>query len=579
MNKALEFLKTTDWEYKEVPNDQYNIKVCPLCKDERNKFYMSKEGLWDCKICGNAGNLYQLKTKIGGIDDIMNTAKLFADKKELDSSIINEYIEELKENKEAYEYLTKVRKFTDKTINFFKLGSENDWIMIPHFQDGKLWNIKSRNFKQKDFRRISGQPSILFNIDNINPKRETLVIVEGETDCMATWQLGVENVVGLTVGAGTFLPEWIPYTLKFKEIIICLNSDVPGQRGARKIAEKLGETKCKNVVLPTKDVNDFLLERSREEFITLLKEAKPFDIQNISSVSEFIKKIDDWFIKDGALSGMSLPFPAINNMVKGFKEEDLILLTGDTSVGKTTLSLNLLHSFLNQGKRCLGFFLEGKVMYYLLRMMSMESGIKIEELNADPEKWENLKNKFVDYPMFIYSGTQSDLNITKLSKLLQIAIQAHDIDFVVIDHLQKIVKDDRDVVQEYSRVVSTLKDLAVDLKIPILLIAHIRKPDNERKRINMHDVKSSSTIYQEADIFLALWNKNNEDAEPDLYLSILKNRMGESGDFRIVYEKETGVIRERIENIDKEPIRKKIKKEQPKDKAEELDVEIDETIE
>ena len=57
MNKGLEFLETTTWEYKEVVNQQYLVKKCPLCYDERSKFYINYDGLWDCKICGNSGNL------------------------------------------------------------------------------------------------------------------------------------------------------------------------------------------------------------------------------------------------------------------------------------------------------------------------------------------------------------------------------------------------------------------------------------------------------------------------------------------------------------------------------------------
>lgn len=575
-NKALDFLKTTDWEYKEVTGEQYNVKKCPICGDERDKFYMSFEGLWDCKICGAVGNLYQLKAKIGGLDNITSINKLFVNKKELDFSLLEEYEEDLKSNEDAYEYLKEKRKFDDKTIKHFRLGSDGDWIVIPHIQENKLWNLKMRNFREKEFKRVAGQPSVLFNYDNLNPKKKTLVIVEGETDCIATWQLGVQNVIGLTVGAGTFLPEWIPLVMKYEEIIICLNSDAPGQKGAKNIAEKLGITKCKNVILPTKDVNDFLIEREPKEFIQLLKDAEQFNVQNITTLNEYIENIDEWFDKDGALNGLSLPFEKINSILKGFKEEDLIIVTGDSGIGKTTFTLNILKHFIQNNKRCLGFFLEGKIMYYILRMMSMERGVKVEELKDDIEKWEDIKNDFSDYPLYLYSGMQADLNADKLLKLLPIVVKAYNIEYIVIDHLQKIVKEGKDDVQEYSRTVSSLKDMAVDLKIPILLVVHVKKLNN-KKRIGMHDAKSSSSIYQEADAMLAIWNKNNDDSEEDVYVTILKNRMGEGNiDIRMIREGENGIFRERIENIDKEPLRKKKQEIVKKEKS--LNIDIDDTI-
>src|SRR3990167_5289055 len=100
MNVALDFLSKSGWEYREVPNQQYNIKICPLCSDERWKFYMSHDGLWDCKICAEKGNLYQLKGKLGGIDEITSISRLFENKKELDIEALNDRSEERREGKE-----------------------------------------------------------------------------------------------------------------------------------------------------------------------------------------------------------------------------------------------------------------------------------------------------------------------------------------------------------------------------------------------------------------------------------------------------------------------------------------------
>ncbi len=566
MNIALDFLAKTEWEYKEVANKQYSVKVCPLCGDERWKFYMSYDGLWDCKICAESGNLYQLKGKLGGIDEISSIDSLFRDKRELDIKILDEYVNSLKNDKNAYEYLTKIRGFTPETIEKFKLGVDGNWIVIPHFQNEKLWNLKMRNYKEKDFRRVSGQPSVLFNIDNIDLKKKALVIVESETDCIAASQMGIKNVVGLTTGAGTFLPEWIPFTLKFKEIYICLNSDTAGQKGAYSMAEKLGLEKCRNVILPVKDVNDYMQEHTGDDFYKLVKNAKRFNIKNIKDVAEYIRDLDEWLDSGEALNGLELPFPKINKYLSGFKEEDMIIISGDTGVGKTTICFNIVDKFLKNGKRCLVFLLEGKIKYHLLRMMSAETHVKTADIQKDKTivpDWEEVKKRFSDYPLYFYSGTQSDMDPKKLAELLMAAVKLYDIDFVMIDNLQKFVKGDFDlVVQETSRTVSSIKDLAVDLKIPIMLITHIRKPVKGANRVTMHDAKSSSTIYQDADIYLTLWNNKTDNQEgDDMVLSIEKNRMGEGGiDIRMTYEKEIGEYHERAGDAEKVVKRKKIDK-------------------
>lgn len=556
MKKGLDFIIKNKWVYKEVTDNQCNVQVCPLCGNKNWKFYIEKDsGLWDCKICGEAGNLYQLKGKIyGNISEISST-DIFKNKTPLNEDEIVKTQTDLKTNVNAYKYLTETRKFSEDTIKKFKLGSNGEWITIPHIQDSKLWNIKYRNYVNKKFQRVQGQPSILFNIDNIDKARETLVIVESETDCIAASQLGINNVVGLTTGASAFPAEWVPYTLPFKTIYVCLNSDAPGQQGARKMAEKLGIEKCKNVILPTKDVNDYLIDgHTSKEFIELIKTAKKFDIKDIKKMSDYVDEIDSWIKQDGLLGGLRLPFKKVDKILNGFKSEDLIIVSGDTGVGKTTLSLNILHTFIKNNHRCLGFFLEGKIMYYIMRMMSMESKKVYNDLTTNEEDWNKLKLNFSDYPLYFYSGAQSDLDTKKIKEILTAAVKLYDIEYVMIDHIQKFVKDDRYATQETSRAVSEMKNLATDLKIPILLISHIHNIEQGRKRITMFDAKSTSTIRQEADTYVTIWNdKGKNDEEDDMVLTIEKNRMGEGGiDISMVFEKELAIYRERIPGIDPE---------------------------
>jgi len=531
-----------------IKSEKFSGYVYDLTIEDNHSYTISSIAVHNC---GDSGNLYQLKAKLDDLDDeIIGIDKLIQQKYEpLDSEVLEQYIQNLKNNKEAYDYLTDKRGFSDETIKFFKLGCESDWITIPHFSKGKLWNIKTRNYKNKDFRRVQGQPSVLFNINNIDIFKPTITIVESETDAMAAWQMGIKNVVGLTSGAQTFLPQWVKWIQQFNTVFVCLNSDTAGQQGARKIAEKIGLDKCKNLILPTNDVNDYLLEKDSSKFINEFADAKKFNIRNISDISTYINNIDEWFVEDGALSGLSLPLTELNEKLKGFKAEDLIVIAGQSGIGKTTFSLNLLNKFCKDGHRCLAFFLEGKIMYYLLRMMSIEREMTIDELPEDKDAWENIKKQFLSYSLFFYSGAQADLGTEELKDLLKAAVKLHDIEFVVIDNLQKFVRDEYQVVQQTSRAVSILKDLAVDLDIPILLVSHIRKIPVDRKRITMYDAKSSSTIYQDADVYLTLWNNKNideKDAPDDLILTINKNRMGDSEyDISVNFKKELAIFVEK----------------------------------
>lgn len=529
--KGLQFVNNHNIEYKNATDTELVIKVCPFCGDDRYRLYLNKEkGLYDCKICGQQGNLYQLSAKYGVLDEISKPDMLRKKYKPLNIDMMTNAVEELKTNKKALAYLHS-RGFNDETIKFFKLGVHDEWIMIPHFFEKDLWNFKMRTFEgEKHFKRISGQPTVLFNADNLDYSKKSIFVVEGETDCMAGWQMGIKNIVSVTGGAQTFKPEWLPIFTKFKNIIIILNSDEAGQKGAEKLAEKLGYQKCKNVILSTKDVNDYLRDGKNEKipFTEFIKtNASQFSVKHVSKVADYIDKIDDWFDTDGALSGLQLTeFPVLNKLLGGFKAEDLIVMLADSGVGKTTWTLNAMLQLLKEDGRCLAFCLEGKINYYILRMMCVHTGKTIEHLRDDEREWEILKDEFSEYELYFYSGPQVAMDPQKLTELLPVAVKLYDIDFVMIDNLQKFVRGVSDVFQRTGEAVSLLKDLAVDLKVPIFLISHITKRKaTDRDPITMHDAKASSTIYQDADIVLIINVKKDGSYE----MVVEKNRMGEGG--------------------------------------------------
>ena len=570
MHDVLDYIIKKGWVYKEIAGNQYNIKQCPFCFNDKWKFYTHKEeGLWDCKVgsCGEKGNLYQLKAKLGDLSEFSSTKKMFSSQyKDLDISEVDRYEKDLTINTEAYQYL-KNRGFKDETIKYFRLGSSGSWITIPHFQEGKLWNVKKRNFLEKTFIRVKGQPTVLYNIDNLNYNKSAIVIVEGEFDCIAARQMGIENVVGLTGGASTFKPEWIKFIQKFSKVFLCLDSDEAGQKGAYKIAEKIGFTKCRNVLLPVKDVNDFLLKHSSEEFIKYFGTAKSFNLKNISSISDYLRDIDK-YLDDEKTSGLHLTYQKLNSILDGgFKPGDLIILSGDSGKGKTTLALNFAHQFLQQGKKCMAFLLEGKIMYCILRMMSLEAQKSWKELRDNEEEWTALKKKFAGYELYFYSGAQSDMDSKKLKELLPAGVKLYDIDFVMVDNLQKYVRGGNDLFQRTGMAVSELQDMCNDLKIPILLISHITKPYGKKiERVTMHQAKASSDIYQIAGINLTLWKKNTDKENNIMKVTVEKNRMGEGNidiDFEFIPELATFRESTKIQKTDKE-----IKKEEKKGEEE-----------
>lgn len=538
MSKTLEFLEDNKIDYVPASGSKQEVIIspCPFCGNDKQKFYLNKEkGVFQCKACEQKGNLFQLKVKYGIVEGVQSIREKEGTKYEkMDDDIAEQEHDALLKHPAAMSYL-EMRGFNAETIEEFKLGYKSDaageWIGIPHYEDFDLWNIKYRRFAggDKTFRRINGQPTVLFNMDNVDFSKNAVTVVESETDCMAAKQMGVTNVVGLTAGADTFKPEWLQFFNQFSHIYILLNTDEAGQKGARKVAEKIGLGKCKNMIIPTNDVNDYLMDATltSADFLLEFSKTKRFDVKDISHVGDAVDSLEEWFTGDSnLLKGISTGFDALDNTIHGFQEEDLIVFTGDSGVGKTTFVNNMIiHGIYNQVPM-LGFYLEGQFNYYLARMLGSYHDVEYTHLLELPN-WQTIKNEAKDLPLYLYSGAQGGLDIDKMKEIITACVQLHDIKIVMIDNLQKFVRGEANYTRKVSDAVSVLKDIAVDLNITVLLVAHVRKPGENQKVITMHDLKDSSTIYQDADKILIL-----QKLKDSLYLTVEKNRMGE-GDINI----------------------------------------------
>lgn len=539
MIDVLGYIQKKGWAYKEVVGNEIVIKDCPECSDSRWHFYISKdEGLCHCKKCDFSCNLYQLQEKLGDLP-VSKIQRYLGTEKTKPIENYEQYERNLSLSIEGQNYLES-RGYTEETIKHFRLGFDDGWITIPHFQGGKVLNIKFRKISPKTFKRVVGKPSILFNLDGIDFEKPSVLLVESETDAIAAWQMGVKNVLALTTGATTCLPEWIEILKQFKKTFILLNSDEAGRRGSYKIAEKIGFAKCWNMVLPVKDVNDFLLKYSAKDFLRQFAKTKRFQLKEIISIGESFDKMREWAQNKDQFQGTPTGIESLDSLIGGLKEEELIILSGDSGIGKTTLALNLLLNALFQNKRCLAFLLEGKLYWWISRLLTMHLDKPYDTITT--EEWGKTKSEFRDFPLYFFSGSQAELTPQKLIQIVEACIKLYDIDFLVLDNLGKIVPVGDEYVARTSRTVSTLKNLAVDLKIPILLICHIRKPAWARKviRPTMHDLKSSSTIYQDADLILMLMKEDDS-----LSLEVQKNRTGECGKVNLNFETSTGKICEK----------------------------------
>jgi len=206
--------------------------------------------------------------------------------------------------------------------------------------------------------------------------------------------------------------------------------------------------------------------------------------------------------------------PTLDLYTEGFESGELIVVSGYTGHGKTSLCQSLTVNFEEQGIRSLWFSYEMPPRQFLA--------------------------KFQGKPLFYLPRQMKERALNWIEDRILEAKVKYETRIVIIDHLHFLI----DLIRmghpslEIGTIVRSLKQLAMKYNIVVFLIAHTSMPKGD-KPPELEDIRDSSFITQEADAVLVIKRiklKKSEDEGAssmygnDAWISILKHRrMGTIG--------------------------------------------------
>lgn len=279
---------------------------------------------------------------------------------------------------------------------------------------------------------------------------------------------------------------------------------------------------------------------------------------NILSIEEILKgRVEDYmdivdhpenFNANKVNSGYS----QIDEMLTGFKPGELIILAARPSMWKTAFALNVLANIaLDQKKSVAMLSLEMSKESIVDRIMSEVSRVPMYKIskwnldNADFAQMGEAMEKLSTAKIFIDDKAWITVPMLK-SKLRKLKIEEKQLDLVIIDYLQlmhsTVFQNNR--VQEISEISRGLKELAKELKVPILALSQLSRAVESRvdKKPQLSDLRESGSIEQDADAVLMLHREEYYDPDTDRKwatdVCIRKNRNGAVWEVELHFEKE-----------------------------------------
>ncbi len=294
-----------------------------------------------------------------------------------------------------------------------------------------------------------------------------------------------------------------------------------------------------------KEVNDILDQAEQRVFNLSQKQNNKSFIPIKDTLVESFERLDELQRNGGEVRGLPSGFADVDAILAGFQRSNLIIFAARPGMGKTTFALNVIHHITVSQKKRVGFF--------SLEMSREELVDRLLVAQADIDAWR-LKTGRLDQQDFlklsdamgvladagIFIDDTPGMSIFEMRTRARRLMTEHKIDMLVVDYLQLAqgrTKDNR--VQEVAEISQGLKNIARELKIPVLALSQLSRAIESRgeKIPQLSDLRESGSIEQDADVVMFLYRKD-DDIREAVSLKIAKHRNGGLGDVDLYFRGE-----------------------------------------
>lgn len=300
------------------------------------------------------------------------------------------------------------------------------------------------------------------------------------------------------------------------------------------------------------DMDEAIRERERSNIQTM-------DV----AVTATAMKMDEERNSPRALTGVSTGFHDLDDFTHGLQPQDLIILAGRPSMGKTALAMNIAYNAsVDEVQFCrehgdtprwgLVFSLEMSTDKMIRRMVSMQSGVvswrlmnpkylRTDDLDLVKKGYEDIHG----LPIMIDDTDR--LNEREIVVRARRMNRKRPLLYIIVDYLQIMgdvykkgdYKTTRD--QVIGQKTAVLRGLAKELGVPVICLSQLNRAmaNRQDKRPQLSDLRESGAIEQNADVVMFVHREGYYDEDAPKHLAELifgKHRNGAIGTVHLNWE-------------------------------------------
>lgn len=560
----------------------HGMYKCPLCgsgsgrgRNSNGAFSIMKDGKgWKCFSCNQGGDIFTLIGLHEGLTDFKDQAARAAEISGI--TLFTEFTQETKQTKKAdimtvtretekyKDYIEsckaaasktdyfKSRGFSDEDVERFSLGYDEakSVIVIPYDQTGSYYI--TRSVQGKEFRKPKSDEAGVEPVYNRAALYSGLpcFVCESPIDAISLIIAGGGKCGAIALG-GTGSSKLIDQ-VKAKEptatLILSFDNDDAGKKATTTAAEDLKALNIPYIIASydleayegdKKDANDLLRANKSQleadvlnnieelERIANAEKAALLEAHNAQSSAERLKDFLNGIQAGANTSYTPTGFSELDKELDGGFYPGLYILGAISSLGKTTLLLQIADQIADSGKDILYFSLEMAANELISKSISRHT-FKLcngAKNNAKTARGITTASRYANYSqaekdlinqaieayseyadhLYIYEGV-GDIGVEQIKeKVIEHITLTGNTPLVFIDYLQILAPYDLRASdkQNTDKAVLELKRLSRDYKTTVIGISSFNR-DNYSTEVNMAAFKESGAIEYGSDVLIAL---------------------------------------------------------------------------
>jgi len=341
-----------------------------------------------------------------------------------------------------------------------------------------------------------------------------ITVVEGQDDAMAAYQMMGSKYPVVSVDSASTAAKDVKndfeYLNSFETIVFAFDNDEAGLKAAKTCAAAgfaVGKVKVLSM-RKHKDANDYLLAKDSEAFVREWWQAPTYRPDGLKLGSDMWQEI----IERKDHFTCLYPFDGLNEKTFGLRLSELVIVTADTGVGKTSVIKHIEHKLLTDeavkaNNYGVGFLhLEEPNGDTALGLLSVHNSVPYhlptsERPEADLRRaYEDLLNNDRVVIWDHFGSNSVDAVLDKVRHMVALGCR-----YIVLDHLSIVVSDQSgDERKQLDEIATKLKTLTMELDISVIAIIHTNRQGQ---------IRGTAGVEQLANIVIRLERDKTEENE------------------------------------------------------------------